>query len=864
MHFPCRSYQASEVGTACRQDRMCQESYGPTEDPATADASTGWGSVTFTRWRHVLHYRDLYQQKLAFVHGYLEAQGRLTEWETRGLAFLKGTSSASEYYDEGAGGRCSAYDPFNKLNNDGVGLSHRYTIQSLEFGRCGSCSSVEKKFVTGEELSVRGKVVCNQNDWNLIKQYYIQGTKGLLAVYNREVARFKFQNMIRNLALTVALLGVALAAVIYLVSASTLADPLDLFRRHYGVECQRTYYRRPDVIATVWAGFGAAFYYIATVLTFFLVQNFLGFKAWDASIASGPPEAVLKYIITAILPATFYAVAVRGTYMFHYRHVDDLINGTAVVTPLVCSPRRSLSSLGTFLGRNTRTSDMGKVYLIRVYMVIMVSLAIVLISTLHCVYSFIIPFIYRIEHIDAANWTLRFQLISVQLMSFPLWLDSWWSLYRLQDMHVDGISVSQLYEMRSDKEERRVGGFPPGDEESIALNFRGDDEGNIATSAAIFRSSTTREGDGSSGPSRVVAGVGKLQGVSKAGDAGEAARKLAEVELDRTLCMNRIAQLEEELDTIKEAKNDSLNDVKLNNEFLGRGFADLQALLETGFKQLEIFYLETGAVGQHAAGVNAVQSSSIKLPGHGATEFRSAVELTIANLRDESTAARERQMSLIEAMQNLDCLKAGDFHPTEATSSIIERGAGCSARASSIRGASDEEESFFSRHADAIEQKLRQAKLLSDDLARSERQRDELSHQVSHLEREAVVSADEMEKLNDDLAGLQAERDLLERKVNELRRELHAKTKENDGLDAELKVSKSQQVRTMAKLSVQSSKAQKQLAGIRMQMRKLNEDRASLFREVGSLESQLGQARADREESRNWASTYREMLLKVT
>ena len=54
-----------------------------------------------------------------------------------------------------------------------------------------------------------------------------------------------------------------------------------------------------------------------------------------------------------------------------------------------------------------------------------------------------------------------------------------------------------------------------------------------------------------------------------------------------------------------------------------------------------------------------------------------------------------------------------------------------------------------------------------------ERQRDELSRQVAHLEREAVVSADEMEKANDDLAGVQAERDLLERKVNELRLASH-------------------------------------------------------------------------------------------
>ena len=60
------------------------------------------------------------------------------------------------------------------LRHRAVWLTHgnlpwlRYTIQSLEFGRCGSCSAAEKKFVTGEELTLRGKVVCAENDWNKV------------------------------------------------------------------------------------------------------------------------------------------------------------------------------------------------------------------------------------------------------------------------------------------------------------------------------------------------------------------------------------------------------------------------------------------------------------------------------------------------------------------------------------------------------------------------------------------------------------------------------------------------------------------------------------------------------------------------
>ena len=46
--------------------------------------------------------------------------------------------------------------------------------------------------------------------------------------------------------LTGAVGGVTLAAFIYLVSASTLADPAELYRRYHGEEYMRSYYRRPD------------------------------------------------------------------------------------------------------------------------------------------------------------------------------------------------------------------------------------------------------------------------------------------------------------------------------------------------------------------------------------------------------------------------------------------------------------------------------------------------------------------------------------------------------------------------------------------------------------------------------------------
>ena len=65
------------------------------------------------------------------------------------------------------------------------------------------------------------------------------------------------------------------------------------------------------------------------------------------------------------------------------------------------------------------------------------TVALAIIAVLHCNYSFIIPFIYRIETVTVRNWTMRFQLVTVQMLSFPLWIDALYNLYTLSAMKVD-------------------------------------------------------------------------------------------------------------------------------------------------------------------------------------------------------------------------------------------------------------------------------------------------------------------------------------------------------------------------------------------------------------------------------------------
>lgn len=203
---------------------------------------------------------------------------------------------------------------------------------------------------------------------------------------------------------------------------------------------------------------------------------------------------------------------------------------------------------------------------------------------------------------------------------------------------------------------------------------------------------------------------------------------------------------------LREAKADALTDARLNNEFLGRGFADLQALLESGFRQLEKFYVETGhtssAPSHLGAGItttgtgtgprtgtgtanagtgdnadadafaNADRGSSGggglgtgRGRGDGESQYRSAVEETMASLREETSAAMQRQRAILEALRGLNEVSGVDTAFAEATQHA-------------------DDDTFFSTYAEEIETKLRQSRVLRDELARTERQRDELSRQV--------------------------------------------------------------------------------------------------------------------------------------
>lgn len=63
-----------------------------------------------------------------------------------------------------------------------------------------------------------------------------------------------------------------------------------MYRRYRGEEYMRSYYRRPDVVAAFWAFGLVTFYYAATVLTYYLLQNLFGCVALAAVLGGCSPS----------------------------------------------------------------------------------------------------------------------------------------------------------------------------------------------------------------------------------------------------------------------------------------------------------------------------------------------------------------------------------------------------------------------------------------------------------------------------------------------------------------------------------------------------------------------------------------------
>lgn len=232
--------------------------------------------------------------------------------------------------------------------------------------------------------------------------------------------------------------------------------------------------------------------------------------------------------------------------------------------------------------------------------------AVVVIFVASATASFPLPYMYQPKSIDSATWDTRFQTLTYKILSTPLLLGSVYNLYLWGGTKLTVGEVEALYALKRRKEARMLG-VADADEEADAEDAR----------RAAAHSMGGADVDG------VLEGVGRGNALGAAGMESyqrQSAEEERQAEEDRmlqqlvrkkqagdltidglqelehlllrtrtatTLLTEKHTEARRRIDRQMVERSEAVGAVKSSKAFLGRGFRDIEMLLEAGFRELE-------------------------------------------------------------------------------------------------------------------------------------------------------------------------------------------------------------------------------------------------------------------------------------
>lgn len=254
---------------------------------------------------------------------------------------------------------------------------------------------------------------------------------------------------------------------------------------------------------------------------------------------------------------------------------------------------------------------MAKVYLIRLYLAAVSVLASFIIFLAASAATFPIPYIYQPTHLDPATWETRFQTLTYKMLSLPLLLGAMWNLYLWGGTRLTLNEVDALFALKLRKQSRLTGVLLEGDEASGAPpSALGGANAKTAPHAAggeatpvagLARGGRSMEdllvNAGALADERTAVKEEQqlLASLVRAKQAGEmSVERLQELEglLVRTkaqtmLLSEKEAEVRRQLEKQLSERSGAIHAVRSSKAFLGRGFRDIEMLLEAGFREIE-------------------------------------------------------------------------------------------------------------------------------------------------------------------------------------------------------------------------------------------------------------------------------------
>ena len=388
---------------------------------------------------------------------------------------------------------------------------------------------------------------------------------------------------LRNFGVTFVVAGLLVVMVFWVLHTVTFADPWYILRyRAYAKEAGQTFWSLPDVVAMAWA-FGVVFcYYLLTVTVYLALMGSAGYSHFDASV-NHDTFSQRRYLISAVGPGMIAQWAFSRVFTIYYKRPDDYGSGNSLLKKsgnMTAAARKKAAKaaarrqtrLVRFLRAVVRTrllfspsvqsSSIGKVYLIRLYMAFFTALALAVLLLVESFHTFPLPYMFQGASlkIDTVSWAARFQANTLKIMTVPLLLGNVLNLMMWAGAKLDMVEIETLFALKKAKERRLFG---------VVVEEEEEDPGH-AVEATLRQIDRAHE-----------------QGEYTSEQAEELESLLLQTRAEKELFDTQIVDLKAKIERQQGERADTAAAVKSSAAFLGRGFHDIEMLLEAGFTELE-------------------------------------------------------------------------------------------------------------------------------------------------------------------------------------------------------------------------------------------------------------------------------------
>ena len=205
-----------------------------------------------------------------------------------------------------------------------------------------------------------------------------------------------------------------------------------------------------------------------------------------------------------------------------------------------------------------QSSSIGKVYLIRLYMAFFTALALAVLLLVESFHTFPLPYMFQGASlkIDTVSWAARFQANTLKIMTVPLLLGNVLNLMMWAGAKLDMVEIETLFALKKAKERRLFG---------VVVEEEEEDFGH-AVEATLRQIDRAHE-----------------QGEYTSEQAEELESLLLQTRAEKELFDTQIVDLKAKIERQQGERADTAAAVKSSAAFLGRGFHDIEMLLEAGF-----------------------------------------------------------------------------------------------------------------------------------------------------------------------------------------------------------------------------------------------------------------------------------------